>query len=201
MWNLQGRQVWDLVTVGLVVGALLWVWRTASVNRDLQAVIQVAGGAADRLVVQDRLVGAELRLPFLLHHATGSSSDSGYSLLWIVDIERCATCLTGRFGLWNGLSRDESLTRHLLVVGLAEHEIPGNARQGLRGTRIKSLSREQALADFGPLLGNTKILVDHTGTVVMADSRQNALSCAWSFEAQVGSLLGIFPSEAIRSQS
>ena len=32
------------------------------------------------------------------------------------------------------------------------------------------LSREQALAAFGPLLGNTKILVDHTGTVVMADS-------------------------------
>lgn len=199
--NLQGRQVWDLVTIGLIVCALLWVWRAASVNRDLQAVIQVTGGIADRLVVQDRLVGAELQLPFLQHEAAGDSSDSRYRLLWIVDIERCATCLTTRFGLWNALSRDTSLARYLLVVGQTENEVPGSARRGLRGTRIKSLSREQALTAFGPLLGNTKILVDHTGTVVMADSRRDALSCAWSFEAQVGILRGIFSSEAIRSQS
>lgn len=201
MWNLRGRQVWDLVTIGLVVGALLLVWRAASVNRDLQAVIQVTGGVADRLFVQDRLVGAELQLPFLQHEAAGDSSGSRYRLLWIVDIERCTTCLTTSFGLWNALSRDGDLTRHLLVIGLTDREIPRSARRGLRGTRIKSLSRKQALAAFGPLLGNTKILVDHTGTVIMADSRQDALSCAWSFEAQVGILRGIFSSEAIRSQS
>lgn len=53
-------------------------------NWDLQAVIQATGGVADRLVVQDRLVGAELHLPFLQQEPTRDSSDSGYRLLWIV---------------------------------------------------------------------------------------------------------------------
>ena len=52
---------------------------------------------------------------------------------------------------------------------------------------------------FGPLLPNTKLLVDHTGVVLMADSRTAASDCNWNFEAQVGALRGTLTTSLIRS--
>ena len=90
------------------------------------------------------------------------------------------------------------MSRHLLVFG--EGEVPDHARRALRGTTITTASREEIETVLGPLLPNTKALVDHSGTILMSDSRAAASECGWSFEAQVGALRGVLASGVIRSQ-
>ena len=74
------------------------------------------------------------------------------------------------------------------------------ARRALRGTEFASLSREELDAALGPIFPNTKVLIDGSGTVLMADARTATSECGWSFEAQVGALRGVIASSVIRSQ-
>lgn len=125
-----------------------------------------------------------------------TSSKPGYS--GSVDLERCVNCLTGGLAVWNALAEDPSVSRHLLVFGQAR--VPDHARRALRGTTVTVASREQIETVLGPLLPDTKVLVDHSGTILMSDSRTAASECGWSFEAQVGALRGVLASGVIRSQ-
>ena len=104
----------------------------------------------------------------------------------------------GGFAVWNALAEDPSVSRHLLVFGQAV--MPDHARRALRGTTITVGSREQIETVLGPLLPDTKVLLDHSGTILMSDSRTAASECGWSFEAQVGALRGVLASGVIRSQ-
>ena len=119
-------------------------------------------------------------------------------LLWIVDLERCPTCLESGFAVWNALGEDSLLERRLWVVG--DGEVPVVARRVIRGTTFASLSREELDAALGPIFPNTKVLIDGNGTVLMADARTATSECGWSFEAQVGALRGVIASSVIRSQ-
>lgn len=195
---------WDIFTLGMVVAATVWVWKTASGNKDLQAALRMSSREAERLRVQDRLVGGQVDLSFLedtLAVTGDPRSNQDSHLLWIVDLERCPTCLGGGFAIWNELSKDPLLNRHLLVVGVREGAIPGHARRALTGTAIAFLSREQVEESFGSLsVPNTKMLTDGEGTVLMADARPVTSECGWSFEAQIGALRGVLGTRAIRYQ-
>ena len=177
----RGRRALDIATLALMVAAAVWVWKMASLNGEFAAALRLTAPLAERSSVQDRLVGTRLSLPTLDWQATSvddRSGDGQLRLLWIVDIERCPVCFGVGLGIWN-----------------AE-----DARRALRGTTITSVSREEMDLALGPLLPNTKILVDGSGTVLMADSRTAASECGWSFEAQVGALRGVLASSVIRSQ-
>ena len=149
----------------------------------------------------DRLVGRPVPLDFL-RETVGIPDDDRdvveVHLLRIVDLERCANCLTGGFAVWNALAEDRSVSRHLLVVG--EGEVPDHASRALHGTTIAAASREEIETVLGPLLPDTRTLVDQSGTILMSDSRAAASECGWSFEAQVGALRGVLASGVIRGQ-
>ena len=195
------KRAWDLMVASLLLVCALWVLRASRINQELRATLQYAAALAERATVLDRLVG--LRVPLQFLHETigmpGSSRDVvEVRLLWVVDLERCPNCLTGGFAVWNALAEDPTVSRHLLVVG--EGEVPDHANRALRGTTIAAASREEIETVLGPLLPNTKALVDNSGTILMSDSRTAASECGWSFEAQVGALRGVLTSGVIRSQ-
>ena len=147
---------------------------------------------AERSSVSDRLVGTVLPLSFLELDEAVTGDDH---LIWIVDVQRCGTCLEGSVGPWNALAEDVSLQRHVVVYG--DEGLPAVAQRTLRGTKVMSATRELASA-LGPVLPSTKLLIDGNGTIIMADSRANVSVCGWSFEAQVGFLRGIFSADVIR---
>ena len=74
------------------------------------------------------------------------------------------------------------------------------ARRAVRDTEIVSMSKEELVAAVGPLLSNTKLLVDGSGIVLLADARSGGSECGWSFDAQVGALRGVLPSHLVRNQ-
>ena len=141
---MRNKRAWDLVVAVLLMVGSLWAWRTIGINRELRATLQYAAALAERSTVRDRLVGLRVPLHFL-HETIGIPDDDrdvvAARLLWIVDLERCANCLTGGFGIWNALAEDSSVSRHLLVLG--EGEVPGYADRALRGTTIATGSREE----------------------------------------------------------
>lgn len=195
------QRAWDLGATILLLLASLWVWRTTRVNQELRSALQFTAAQAERSSVLDRLTGRRVPLP-LLHEIIGAEQGrdvTEFGLLWIVDLERCATCLTDRFAVWNMLAEDPSIGRYLLVFG--DGKVPQFVPRALRGTTIiTSVSREQIDTIFGPLLPNTKVLFDRSGMILMSDSRTAGSKCGWSFEAQVGALHGILTSDVIRSQ-
>ncbi len=198
---MRNRRAWDLVVAVLLVVGSLWVWRTIGINRELRATLQFTAALAERSTVRDRLVGRRVPSDFLRESIGIPDDDRDVveaRLLWIVDLERCANCLTSGFAVWNALAEDPSVSRHLLVIG--EGEVPDYASRALRGTTIAAASREEIDTVLGPLLPDTKALVDHSGTILMSDSRAAASECGWSFEAQVGALRGVLASGVIRSQ-
>ena len=74
------------------------------------------------------------------------------------------------------------------------------ARRALRDTEIVSMSKEELVAAVGPLLSNTKLLVDGNGIILLADARSGGSECGWSFDAQVGALRGVLASHLVRNQ-
>ena len=189
------RPLVDLAVLGLVLGGAVLVWNMASSNRELVAKLQLTTPLVERTNVRDRLVGTSVSLSsFDLDRPDAA----GAHLLWIVDLARCRTCLNARVAVWNALGDDTSLKRHVVVFG--DDDVPVEARRALRGTTFTIASRQDLEAAFGPLLPNTKLLVDGAGVVVMADSRTAASDCGWSFEAQVGALRGTLTAGLIRTQ-
>jgi hypothetical protein len=195
------KRAWDLLVAVLLLVGSLWIWRTSRLNHELRTTLQAVAMVAERSTVVDRLVGRRVPLDFL-HETVGIPDDDRdvveVRLLWIVDLDRCANCLTGGFAVWNALAEDPSMSRHLLVFGQAV--MPDHARRALRGTTITVGSREEIETVLGPLLPGTKVLLDDSGTILMSDSRTAASECGWSFEAQVGALRGVLASGVIRSE-
>ena len=189
------KRVPDLALFALVLGAAVWVSELASSKRELAATLELTGTLAERSSVRDRLVGTAVSLSLL---GLEDPDPADAHLLWIVDLTRCRTCLSGGVAVWNALGDDSSLRRHVVVVD--DGEVPEGPRRALRGTTFTTASRQAADAAFGSLLPNTKLLVDRTGVVVMADSRTAASDCGWNFEAQVGALRGTLAAGLIRSQ-
>ncbi len=190
------RPLLDLAVFGLVLGGAVLVWSVASSNRELVAKLQLTTPLVERANVRDRLVGTSVSLSsFDLERPDAADAH----LLWIVDLARCRTCLNARVAVWNALGDDPLLKRHVVVFG--DHDVPDEARRALRGTTFTLASRQDLEAVFGPLLPNTKLLVDGAGVVVLADSRTAASDCGWSFEAQVGALRGTLTTGLIRTQS
>lgn len=189
------RPLLDLAVLGLVLGGAGLVWSVASSNRELVAKLKLTTPLVERASVRDRLVGTSVSLSsFDLDRPDAADAH----LLWIVDLARCPTCLNAGVAVWNALGDDAFLKRHVVVFG--DDDVLDEARRALRGTTFTTASRQDLEAAFGPLLPNTKLLVDGAGVVVLADSRTAASDCGWSFEAQVGALRGTLTAGLIRTQ-
>lgn len=189
------RRYLDLAGFVLAVGGAVGVWTLASHNGELRAVLGAAESRAEEMAARDRLVGTSVPR-WILAFDEPDSADA--HLLWIVDPERCPACLAGAHPVWTALGKDTSLRRHLMV--LEGQEVPAAVRRVLRGTRVTQAPRRDVYAALAPLLPSTKLLVNRSGIVLMADARTVPSECTWSFEAQVGALLGILASGLIRSQ-
>ncbi len=188
------RKVLDLAVFALVLCGAVAVWNTAASNRELAATLQSTAPLAERSSVRDRLVGRAVSLSWL---GLEEPDPAEAHLVWIVDLARCQTCLSGRPAVWNALGDDDSLRRHVVVFDT--DDVPEDGRRSLRGTALTEARRRDVQAALGPLLPNTKLLIDGAGVVVMADSRAVGSDCGWSFEAQVGALRGTLSTGVIRS--
>lgn len=201
MGNRLSRRVAGSAVALLLGVATLLVLHATSINRELLASLSIQDALASRTAVHDRLVGRPIPLTLLGRAASADSvtpESAEAHLLWIADPDLCPRCLTEGLASWNALGDDRALRRRLIVAGGGE--VPAGARRALRGTAIVSVGKEELTAALGPLLPNTKILVDGSGIILLADSRSAGSECGWSFDAQVGALRGALASELVRNQ-
>ena len=195
-----GRRIQGLIVAILLLVASTLLMRATRNNRELRARLQFGEAQASRTVVHDRLVGMQVPRDLLGHtisFAPDASTESQAYLLWVVDVERCERCLVEGFATWNALAIDHALDRRVIIQG--DSEIPPVARRALRGTAVVALPREQIMSVLGPVLPNTKMLLDEKGVVLLADSRTGGSECGWSFDAQVGALRGVLASDLVRN--
>lgn len=143
-------------------------------------------------------MGARVDLDLLGGKVAEAAESLGEALVWVVDPESCGRCVAEGFGAWDALATDQGLHRRLVLLGAGE--LPKEARRALRGTKVIRVSREDALLALGAVLPNTKLLVDGSGIVLLADSRTASSECGWSFDAQVGALRGVLTGQTIRNQ-
>lgn len=195
-----GRKLAGLAIATVLVSATILVVRATMINRELRATVLSQNAMASRTAVHDRLIGRRIPLTLLGKTAppdSGNDISAQKHLVWIVDTDLCRRCLTEGIGTWNALSDDPRLRLRLIVA--SGGVVPESARRALRGTDIVSMSKEELVAALGPLLPNTKALVDGSGIILLADSRNAGSECGWSFDAQVGALRGVLASSTVRN--
>lgn len=122
---------------------------------------------AMRSAVQDRLIGSRIEIQQLLAEADSDSSYVGSkpAILWVLDLERCHRCLAG-VGGWTRLERLGTHDLVLLIIGEPSREVQGMLRT-LRRTRITVATRAVVFSHLGPVLENTKMLIDEDGIIVL----------------------------------
>lgn len=147
-----------------------------------------------RARIHDRLMGAHLDVPA---NVSAPHRPRPAMFVWILDLDTCTGCFD-TVADWAYL---EQLQEYDFVIGLVGTVSP-TARGRLRmlsRTRVTYWSRSAVQQHLGPILPNTKLMLDTAGTVLLVDSRQVGQECSWSFEAQAAALLGLPPARPIRA--
>jgi hypothetical protein len=194
----RSRVAWEIVQIALLLAAGLYVLRSQTLLHRLTAVNMEIRSAAERAQVQDRLIGRTLRPPpASLAGDVSSDNRRATTLYWVVDSNHCRSCLQS-FALWNQLHDIPDLDLSLILVG--DRLPPGDpALRAVQGTMVWRATRADIQSWLGPVLPNTKILVDSSGVILMADSRFSSEECGWSFDAQLGSLEHVVSPSEIRA--
>lgn len=170
------------------------VRRHDAVKKELVA----ASIPAIRTERRDRLIGTVVDITKLIDggvHWNARVADKPL-VIWILDFERCDAWLAA-LGEWSRLERVEDHELGLLVIG----EPSEHAAQSLRTlsrTHISRIDRKMVFSHLGPLLPNTKLLLDTVRVAILVDSRSTGSDCGWSFESQVGYFYGLNQSSSIR---
>lgn len=148
---------------------------------------------AERTSVRDRLMGTDLsELRFRSSDGAGTVgvTGGGRRLVWLVDPGECVRCLANASG-WRRLA-DGRLSITTVLVGVDAEEagrirrsvdLPGRVAVDPRGRRAATLGVSESLPSLF-------LVLDSSGTVVMAEARRSNTSCDWSFRGQVAALIG-----------
>jgi len=153
-----------------------------------------------RANTEDQLVGRTLALLAINEpEADKAAPDAKPILLWVLDLERCSGCLDA-VSQWTRLEQLLDYRFVVVVVGTPSPEARTRLRV-MRKTRVVSASDESVTRMIGRRLPSTKLLLTGEGVVLLADSRAAGQNCGWSFEAQVGVLMGVLPPASIRTSS
>lgn len=151
---------------------------------------------ANRAIVRDRLIGRRITVD-----AWVAAPDPGGRhrpvLLWLLDVDRCPACFDSVVG-WMDLERLADHDLLLILVGEVTPDVQARLRL-LRRTTWTQATESAVQSVVGPVLPNTRMLLDSTGIAMLVDSRSSGQECGWSFEAQVGALLRLNPAARIRS--
>lgn len=177
----------------LIVGVTMF-----GLYRGARKSLEDNGPALMRARTYDRLMGTRLKLASL----TGGGETEGPAVIWVVDLDSCKGCLD-TVTPWLELEKlggDYDL--HFLMVGGGDQLTVAESRARLfRRTNVMRKPRDSIFAALGPTLPSTKLLVDPNGIILLVDSRSSGQECGWSFEAQVGALLGLETAHGIRPQT
>lgn len=184
----------DLIGGILTIVALLMLVgygaTAASQSRRLEAQLSVRAPTYERAQIQDRLTGTTLNVE---PYAGGAARPA---LVWFLDLDRCYGCLTDVVD-WLHLEQLPGHDLRMFVSGTPSPDVAAPLRL-LKRTRIVYVRDEEIHRMIGDVLADTKLLIDDTGIIRLADSRASGQACGWSFEAQVAALLGLPPARPIR---
>ncbi len=117
-------------------------------------------------------------------------------VVWIVDLEKCSGCF-GAVGEWARLERLADYDLLLFTIGRLTPAIESRIR-ALQRTVVRPTTRATVSAVIGPVLANTKLLLDVDRIAVLVDSRASGQECGWSFEAQISAVKGLASAKSIR---
>lgn len=151
-----------------------------------------------RAMTHDRLIGTKVALADLLGDAVNSAETVGPAIVWIVDLDGCMGCLD-TVAPWLELEELAGYNLFFLMVGRDDPSSVVESRTRIfRRTMVMRNDRNSVFAVLGPTLASTKLLLDSNGFALLVDSRSSGQACGWSFEAQVGALLGLDTADRIR---
>lgn len=185
----------------IVVVVLLLVFAMASQVGYSKARVALESRSSSyaRISFQDRIIGSAVDLRRLGGITNLGPAAGRPALIWVIDLDSCHSCFD-TVTWWMEL--EQRLADHDLVLLLAgEATSPGiQARIRILGrTKVVEVHRDSVVEEVGATLASTKILLDDSGVVLLADSRSSGQECGWSFEAQVGVLRGLPVADLIRS--
>jgi hypothetical protein len=188
------RSVWEPLILG--TGAFLILQLAFSGRSESSVVPGSLMPLAQRAILADEIVGTRLDFSIIAPQANLAIEDGAYVLLRVLDGANCAACF-GDLGAWNSLVDSPSIVGLIALRGEASPDL----RRLLRAARSEGrLSLSEGGAEISSeLLPDTYILASSDGTVLLVDGRMGRGDCAWSFAAQVGTLLGLPTSQGIRS--
>lgn len=184
----QASSRFSNVAVAVAVALVLvagWTSHTALQRAAVQ--IRMLSSANARLASSDRLIGVDVAGLLSGDAAGGSGAET---VIWIVDPVRCLGCLA-RPVEWSLLQESEGLRTLLILRGMSQDGAVETARKaGITGHTRGDLD-DAAEAVLGPLLPNTRLFANASGTVVFADTRHPDQSCGWNLVQQVALLRGL----------
>lgn len=171
-----------------------------SVSRynDAREAIAFMENTYKRAQVQDRLIGTPIDLgaldPTLKHRLQNDKAER--TVLWILKTEDCDGCFDD-LGGWRRLERLTNYSLILLLVG----DTPAQAHRRLKlfkRTHVGTTTPAKIRDSLGPVLPNTKFLLDRNGIALLVDSRAFGQSCGWSFDALIGVVADVVDPAGIR---
>ncbi|MGH7467409.1 MAG: hypothetical protein ACRENP_05420 [Longimicrobiales bacterium] len=190
------RFAYELVSLSALVVSLGVAYVGIRRTADARELVDSMRLSSARAQAQDRLIGSTLKLARVDAVRQARTNGSRRMLMWIVNLDKCSGCFDA-VGEWTRLEQLSDHDAFLLLIGQRTPEVEARLR-ALDKTHVTSLSADAAAQIFGPLLANTKLLVDPDGIVLLADSRAGGQECGWSFEAQVGAVMGATAGNSIR---
>jgi len=151
--------------------------------------------SAAHSVLRDRLLGTPIDLTRLLG-AEPVATEQPMLALWILDVDKCQDCLSTA-AAWDRIGTSETVHA---IIGTVGHLTADDARRldALSNADHRALNRDSVHGVLGTLPSSTKFLLEDQGTVILMDGRDDVKSCKWSFEGQVGTVLGLNTSRMIR---
>jgi hypothetical protein len=187
----------------LALIAALGAWGL-SVRRNAQTDVHLQRMSlpAARAQAQDRLVGTVVDVAALsggMERRGDGNVPHRPAIVWLLDLDRCSGCFDS-VGEWTRLERLDDHDALLILIGDRTPAVDARLR-ALRRTEVRWTDRERVHDQLGPVLANTRLLLDEDGIALLVDSRAVGQDCGWSFEAQVGALKGLNSAWAIRQSA
>jgi|GEM_PF-4043816 len=167
-----------IADAAMVVALLAGIYRLSEMSEytdGLETALSASAVTQVRADFRDRAMGRSLDLDRL-----EIPNSAGAVLYWHIDFERCTRCFNS-IATWNHLASSGRVLSVFSYSGTPDASAL-RAIHSMSGTEIREIPQTRFQEAVGASLASSKILLDASGSVLLADTRYGGQECGWSFD-------------------